>query len=97
VREKRLNRPLIRFRFAELVLLSLALVGCAVSQKRAVPQNAIRPALEADQTQLVDSYDRQANAVRTLNASVQMRLTAGSTYRWLFHDYHHVVGFVVAA
>ncbi|PYU29387.1 MAG: hypothetical protein DMG31_17675 [Acidobacteria bacterium] len=97
VREKRLKRPLIRFRVAELVLLSLALTGCAVSQKRAVPQNAIRPALEADQAQLVDSYNRQANAVRALNASVQMSPTAGSTYSGVIHEYHQVGGFVLAA
>lgn len=79
------------------MLLSLILAGCAASQKRAIPQTAIRPILEADQAQLVDSYNRQANAVRTLNASVQMSPTAGSAYSGVIHEYHQVSGFVLAA
>lgn len=79
------------------MLLSLALVGCAVTQKHAVPQTAIRPALDSDRGQLVDSYNRQANAVRSLNASVQMSPTAGSAYSGVIHQYHEVSGFVLAA
>jgi outer membrane lipoprotein-sorting protein len=79
------------------VLLSLAVAGCAVSQKRAGPQAAIRPALDADQTQLIDAYNRQADAVRSLNASVQMSPTAGSAYSGVIHEYHQVSGFVLAA
>jgi outer membrane lipoprotein-sorting protein len=79
------------------VLLSFWLAGCAASQKHAAPQAAIRPSLEADQAQLVDSYNRQADAVRTLNASVQMSPTAGSAYSGVIHEYHQVSGFVLAA
>jgi outer membrane lipoprotein-sorting protein len=79
------------------VLLSLTLVGCAASQKHAAPQAAIRPVLEADQAQLIDSYNRQADVVRTLNASVQMSPTAGSAYSGVIHEYHQVNGFVLAA
>jgi outer membrane lipoprotein-sorting protein len=97
LREKRLTRRVIRFRFAALALLSLALAGCAASQKHAVPQTAIRSAMDADQTQLVDFYNRQADAARTVNASVQMSPTAGSAYSGVIHQYHQVSGFVVAA
>jgi outer membrane lipoprotein-sorting protein len=82
---------------AELVLLSLAMTGCAVSQKHAASQNAIRSALDADQTQLVDAYNRQAESVRTLNASVQMSPTAGSAYSGVIHEYHQVSGFLLGA
>ncbi len=84
-------------RFAEIALLSLALAGCAVSQKHAGPPTAIRPSLESDRTQLIDSYNRQADAVHTLNASVQMSPTAGSAYSGVIHQYHEVSGFVLAA
>jgi len=84
-------------RFVGLALLSLALAGCAVSQKHAASQPAIRPALDADQAQLVDAYNRQADAVRTVNASVQMSPTAGSAYSGVIHEYHQVSGFVLAA
>jgi hypothetical protein len=79
------------------VLLFVVLAGCAVSQKHAVPQTAIRPQLDADQTQLVESYNRQANAVHALNASVQMSPTAGSAYSGVIHQYHEVSGFILAA
>lgn len=53
--------------------------------------------MEADQAQLIDSYNRQADAFRTLNASVQMSPTAGSAYSGVIHEYHQVSGFVLAA
>jgi outer membrane lipoprotein-sorting protein len=84
-------------RLVDLALFSLALAGCAVSQKRAVSQPGIRQALDANQTELVDAYNRQAYAARTLNASVQMSPTAGSTYSGVAHEYHQVSGFVLAA
>ena len=77
--------------------LSIALAGCAVTQKRAASQPAIEPVLESDQSQLVASYNRQANAVRALNASVLMSPTAGSAYSGVIHQYHQVSGFVLAA
>ena len=79
------------------MLLSLLLAGCAASQKHAASETAIQPALDADQAQLIDSYNRQADAVRTLNASVQMSPTAGSAYSGVIHEYHQVSGFVIAA
>jgi outer membrane lipoprotein-sorting protein len=52
--------------------------------------------LDADQAQLLDSYNRLANAVRALNVSVQMTPTAGSAYSGVIHQYHQVSGFVLA-
>lgn len=94
----RLTRLFIRSsRLAELLLLSLTLAGCAVSQKRAVPLGQIRPALDADQAQLIAAYNRQAGAVLSLNASVQMSPTAGSAYSGVIQQYHEVGGFVLAS
>jgi outer membrane lipoprotein-sorting protein len=95
-KEKRLTRPVVRFRLIELVVL-LALAGCAASQRHAVTPPSLRPALDADQSQLVESYNRQADAVHALNASVQMSPTAGSAYSGVIHQYHQVSGFVLAA
>ena len=77
--------------------LSIALAGCAATQKRAASQPVIQPALESDQSQLVASYNRQADAVRALNASVLMTPTAGLAYSGVIHEYHQVSGFVLAA
>ena len=79
------------------MLLVLALGGCAASQRHAAAPVSIRPAFDADKAQLLDSYNRQADAVRALNASVQMSPTAGSAYSGVIHQYHQVSGFVLAA
>lgn len=73
------------------------MAGCAATQKRAASQPAIEPALEADRSQLVAFYNRQADAIRALNASVLMSPTAGSAYSGVIHQYHQVSGFVLAA
>lgn len=52
--------------------------------------------MDAGQTELVDAYNRQADAVRTLNASVLMSPTAGLAYSGVIHEYHQVSGFVLA-
>lgn len=95
--ENRLTRCLTQGRFVLVVLLSVVLAGCAASEQHAAPPTAIRPQLDADQTQLVESYNRQADAVHTLNASVQMSPTAGSSYSGVIHQYHEVSGFILAA
>lgn len=77
-------------------MVALGLVGCAVSHKHAVPQTGIRPVLDAGQKQLLDSYNRQADAVHALNASVQMSPVTGSAYSGVIHQYHQVNGFVLA-
>ena len=82
---------------AELVLLTAVVTGCAATQKHAVAQTGIRPAMDASQTELLDAYNRQADAVRTLNASVLMSPTAGLAYSGVIHEYHQVSGFVLAA
>ena len=95
--EKALIRRAIGCRLAELVLLTTVLMGCAATQKRAAAPAAIRPAMDASQTELLDAYNRQAGAVHTLNASVLMSPTAGVTYNGVIHAYHQVSGFVLAA
>ena len=97
MRENRLTRRLIRIRFLLVVPLFVALAGCAASEKHAAPQIAIRPQLDADQVELVESYNRQADAIHALNASVQMSPTAGSAYSGVIHQYHQVSGFILAA
>ena len=70
--------------------------GCAVSQKKAVPPSQIRPALEATKAQLLSNYDQQAKAIRSLNASVTLVPTAGSTYTGVIEQYHEVNAFILA-
>jgi outer membrane lipoprotein-sorting protein len=45
----------------------------------------------------VTFYNRQAETVHAVNASVQMSPTAGSAYSGVIHQYHEVSGFVLAS
>ena len=73
-------------------------VGCAVSQKTVVKPSQAPAALQtATKEQLIDSYNREAHAVQSLNAGVSMKLTAGSAYSGVIEQYHEVNGFILAA
>ena len=82
---------------AQLVLLTAVLAGCAATQKHATARTGIRPTMDAGQPELLDAYNRQADAIRTVNASVLMSPTAGLAYSGVIHQYHQVSGFVLAA
>src|SRR6204780_5236400 len=72
--------------------------GCAVSQKTVVKPAQAPAALQtATKEQLIDSYNRQAQAIQSLNAGVSMKLTAGSAYSGVIEQYHEVNGFILAA
>jgi outer membrane lipoprotein-sorting protein len=72
--------------------------GCAVSHKTVVQSSqAPAPLQTATKEQLVDSYNRQAQAIQSLNAGVSMKLTAGSAYSGVIEQYHEVNGFILAA
>ena len=73
-------------------------VGCAVSQKTVVKPSQAPAALQtATKEKLIDSYNREAHAVQSLNAGVSMKLTAGSAYSGVIEQYHEVNGFILAA
>src|SRR5580658_1677772 len=73
-------------------------VGCAVSQKTVVKPSQAPAALQtATKEQLIDSYNREAHAVQSLNAGVSMKLTAGSAYAGVIEQYHEVNGFILAS
>jgi outer membrane lipoprotein-sorting protein len=72
--------------------------GCAVSQKTVVkPANAPAKLLSASKDDLIGRYNQQAQAVTSLNATVSMKLTAGSAYSGVIEQYHEVSGFLLAA
>jgi outer membrane lipoprotein-sorting protein len=72
--------------------------GCSVSHRTAVkPSQLPGPAQTATKAQLLELYNRQAQAIQTLNAGVSMKLTAGSAYSGVIEQYHEVEGFILAA
>jgi len=78
--------------------LALCACGCSVSKKTVVkPGQAPGPLLTATKADLIARYDQQAAAVTSLNATVSMKLTAGSAYSGVIEQYHEVDGFILAS
>ena len=72
--------------------------GCAVSHKTVVkPGDAPGKLLTASKDELIERYNQQAQSVISLNATVSMKLTAGSAYSGVIEQYHEVNGFILAA
>jgi hypothetical protein len=71
--------------------------GCAVSQKTKVkPGDAPAPLQTATKEQLIAAYNKLASAITSVNATVTMKLTAGSAYSGVIEQYHEVNGFILA-
>jgi outer membrane lipoprotein-sorting protein len=79
-----------------LAAVTLLAGGCAASRIHVVPPAEMRPALEASSAQLIEKYNQQARAVRSLNATVELLPVAGSSYSGVIEEYHNVKGFVLA-
>jgi hypothetical protein len=53
-------------------------------------------AKQASQQELLDRYNLMAQGVNTINATVQLKLTAGSQYSGVIEEYHEVKAFLLA-
>ena len=72
-------------------------VGCAANQKVATrPAGAPAKVQTATKPQLIAAYNQQASAVHSINASVSIKLTAGTAYSGVIKQYHEVNGFLLA-
>ena len=82
---------------ASLALVAAFAGGCSVSTKITVkPGEAPAPLLTATKEQLIEKYAHLAEAIRSLNAAVTMKLTAGTAYTGVIEQYHEVKGFILA-
>jgi hypothetical protein len=71
--------------------------ACAVNKKTTLPPAQIHaPSLGATQPQLLEKYNQFAHAIQSLNATVNMVPTTGSTYSGVIEQYHDVNGFILA-
>jgi len=84
-----------------LLLLAVAPAlagGCApVKVVTRIPAGTPHPLLNATKADLLAKYNRQAQAIQSLNASVKLRPTAGSEATGEIEQYHEVNGFILAA
>ena len=82
---------------ASVALVAAICCGCAVSQKTKVkPGDAPAPLQTATKEQLIAAYGKLAAAITSVNATVTMKLTAGSAYSGVIEQYHEVNGFILA-
>src|ERR1700736_4838123 len=88
------------FAAALYVALFLVAYGCgrstAVSTKKVVAPAAKPVVLDATREELVSKYNAMAQGVNSLNATVELRPTAGSKYSGVIEEYHEVKAFLLA-
>lgn len=71
--------------------------GCVtISRRHTVPKEGIRVQLESSEDQLLASYNSQVRAVQTLQATVDLVPSTGTTYSGVIEEYHDVPGFILA-
>lgn len=68
-----------------------------VTKKQNVPAQERPVAKDATREELLEKYDAFASSVKSLNATVELKTTAGSKYSGLIQEYHEVKAFLLAA
>jgi outer membrane lipoprotein-sorting protein len=82
--------------------MTVAAISCGcdatrVSTKKNIPA-ATRPvALDATREELLEKYNAVARGVKSINATVELKPTAGSQYSGVIEEYHEVKAFLLAA
>jgi hypothetical protein len=70
--------------------------GGAVSTKTVVAPSAKPTIKDASREELLDKYNQIALGVKTVNATVELKPTAGSKYSGVIEEYHEVKAFLLA-
>src|SRR4030088_1996924 len=84
-----------------LLLATLAAISCGcgggkvVTARKVIAQRPV--AKDATREELLEAYNRIARGTKTLNATVELKPTAGSKYSGVIDEYHEVKAFVLAA
>jgi outer membrane lipoprotein-sorting protein len=80
-----------------LATLAALAGGCGhVSTKHVIPKTQIAVAKDATREELIEKFNGIAANLKTLNATVDLRPTAGSKYSGLIEEYHEVKAFLLA-
>lgn len=80
-----------------LALLAVQAAGCITIKRRTeVKKDEIRPQLESTEADLLASYNKQVRSVQTLQATVDLIPSTGTTYSGVIEEYHDVPGFILA-
>ena len=76
-----------------------AFAGCGGSIRHDVhiAKRDVPVAKDATREELIEKFNAQASAAKSLNATVELQPTAGSKYSGLIQEYHQVKAFLLAA
>src|SRR5438445_11561918 len=86
-----------------LLLATLAAISCGCVTKNGVTGHTKLPpsqrpvAKDATREELLEQYNSIARNTKTLNATVELKPTAGSKYSGVIDEYHEVKAFLLAA
>jgi len=67
-----------------------------IKRRTEVRKEEIRPQLASSEESLLASYNQQARAVQSLQATVDLIPSTGTTYSGVIEEYHDVTGFILA-
>jgi outer membrane lipoprotein-sorting protein len=80
-----------------LAFLAVQASGCITIKRRTtVKKEEIPPQLESSEENLLASYNNQVRAVQSLQATVDLVPSTGTTYSGVIEEYHDVPGFILA-
>jgi len=82
---------------ATLAAISSGCGGHIVTKHNEIPQVARPVAQNATRDELLEKYNAMATGTKTLNATVELKPTAGSAYSGVIDEYHEVKAFLLAA
>ncbi len=84
-----------------MVLATLMAISCGCGGGRVVTAHTVvaqKPvAMDATREELLEAYNLIARSTKTLNATVELKPTAGSKYSGIIDEYHEVKAFLLAA
>lgn len=89
-------KPHSRWLTAAVLLLAFSSAGC-LFRSRTVESNIIPVPLQtASRQQLVERLNSEANSIRTMNASVDIKTTVGGAKKGKITEYSEISGFILA-
>jgi hypothetical protein len=81
---------------ATLAAVSCGCHGRAITGRTVVPQGERPVAKDATREELLATYNAIARNMKTINATVELKPTAGSRYSGVIEEYHEVKAFLLA-
>jgi outer membrane lipoprotein-sorting protein len=91
-----MKRVQIWMAVATVAAISFGCAATRISTKRNVPAAARPVALEASREELLEKYNVVARGIKSINATIDLKPTAGSEYSGVIEEYHEVKAFLLA-